>query len=115
MIDPAQTVSRPSTLAITQFIEDQHSHGHEINPTIMHYRMFAQQLSKKHNIPFDLKTSRKKKKVVQWLDQHWGTVGNDFLVLLGGIESIFRSSRAQQALPPLSDESDSMTLAKKKG
>jgi hypothetical protein len=92
--------------AITRYIEDQRLRGHPINPKTMHFRLIAAQLSKRYNIPFNLKESRKRKDVIEWLDQHWQKVGKDCLISLRNIESIFHDSEARQAVSPGSDSSD---------
>jgi hypothetical protein len=72
--------------AIAKHLEEQKREKHPIRPQIKHYWMIANQLAKMHNIQFDLKRSCKKKKVMDWLDQHWDTVKDEFFVLLNKIE-----------------------------
>ncbi|KAK8878591.1 hypothetical protein M9Y10_005371 [Tritrichomonas musculus] len=53
-----------------------------IKPTSVVYRDIASSLSKKKELPFDPKATKKKSDLFKWFDEHWLQIKDQFFLLL---------------------------------
>lgn len=55
---------------------------HPIKPTSVVYRDIASSLSKKRELPFDPKATKKKSDLFKWFDENWAQIKDQFFLLL---------------------------------
>jgi hypothetical protein len=74
---------------IRQHIREKAQSDNPIHPRAKDFRMIAERLAKAHGIQFSSKQFHKKAQIMQWLDEHWLVVRDDFFMLLDNIDNLF--------------------------
>ena len=86
IIDPVNPPILGNKLRAQKEIDDHlaalRKNNSPLRPTSVVYRDIAMFLSKKHEIPFDPKLIKKKTDLIQWFDDHWDLIHDQFFLLL---------------------------------
>jgi hypothetical protein len=74
--------SNRAQAAIQEHLNELRKKRKPINPPTLVYREIAEQLAKRHHLPLDAKTVRRKDELIHWFGQHWNLIEAEFFVAL---------------------------------